>query len=93
MKTISRSALKTAAGIAAAKAMTAGAKKAREWAIAADAALIKAGKAASLRQRKRARAAALKTAGRIALAAGAVAASVMTVRAVARNVRRGSTVE
>ena len=50
-----------------------------------DAALVKAGKAAKARQRKRARKTAFKTAGKIALAAGAVAATFIAGRAIKRK--------
>lgn len=93
MRTITKRVIKTAAKVAAAKALAAGSRKAGQWAIAADAALVKAGEAAKMRQRKRTTKHALKTAGKIALVTGAAAATVVTVRAVARNARRGATAE
>ena len=93
MNAMTKGAMKTAAKVAMAKAVTVGAKKIKQFAIATDAALVKAGRAAQLRQRKRATKAVLRTAGKVALIAGGAAATVVAVRAVARNVRRGSTVE
>ncbi len=62
-----------------------------------DAALVKAGEAAKGRQEKRehqatvdARKAKLKKVGKVAMVAGAAAATVIAARAVARNVRRGA---
>ena len=52
---------------------------------AADAVLIAQGKAATLRQRKRAVKAALKTARKTALVAGTAATAVMAVRAIRRQ--------
>lgn len=78
MTTITKRAIKTTAKIAAAKA---------------DAFLVKTGQAAQMRQRKRATKAALKTAGKVMLVAGTAAATVVTARAVMRNVRRTTTVE
>ena len=85
MKAKTKQAMKAAVKVAAAKTLAQGVKRSRELAVAADAALIKAGKAAQDRQRKRARATLLKKAGKVALAAGAATAAVMTVRAVARR--------
>jgi hypothetical protein len=63
-----------------------------------DAALVRAGEAAKGRQEKRehqatvdARKAKFKKAGKVALIAGAAAATVVAARAVSRNVRRGAT--
>jgi hypothetical protein len=65
---------------------------------ALDAALVKAGAAARERQQMRehkatldARKAKLKKVGKVAIVAGAAAATVVAARAVARNVQRGAT--
>jgi hypothetical protein len=81
--TITKQVLKLAARRAAARARLAGAK-------AMDAVLVKAGAAAKTRQRKRAGKTALKTAGKVILAAGAAAATVVAARAIRRNIQRGS---
>jgi hypothetical protein len=61
---------------------------AQRLAIAADAALVEAGRSAERRQRARAVKTTLKKVGRMALVAGAAVATVAAARAVAR--RRGT---
>ena len=90
MKRITKRTLKAAAKLAAARARVAGAKTLKRMAVAADAALIKAGQAAQAREHKRTGERALRAAGKIALAAGAAAATVVAARAIARNVKRGA---
>lgn len=63
-------------------------KAARRIAIATDAVLVKAGKAAEQRQRDRAVQAALKKTGKIAAIAATTAALVVAARAVVRTRRR-----
>ncbi len=70
---------------AAARARAAGTKATKRFIAAADAMLVAQGKAAKIRQRKRAVKAALKTAGKTALVAGTAAAAVMAVRALRRK--------
>jgi hypothetical protein len=70
---------------AAARARTDGTKLARDAAVVVDAALVTAGQAAKRRQRKRAVKAALMTAGKVALVAGAAAATVAVVRATGKG--------
>ena len=56
-----------------------------------DEVLVKAGKAAERRQERRATIKALKTAGKVALVAGATAATAVAVRAGVRGLREKTT--
>jgi hypothetical protein len=69
---------------ALARARVSGTSAAKRLVVAVDAALVAQGKAARARQRKRAFKAALRTAGRTALLAGAATATVFAARAVKR---------
>jgi hypothetical protein len=68
------------------RARTAGRAAKKRFVTAADAALVKAGHAAERRQRGRALKSAMKVAGKVAIVAGATAASVMAGRAAVRAV-------
>jgi hypothetical protein len=90
MTTTTKKVIKTAARLAIARAGMAGREAARHAAarmiMAADAALVDAGRSAKRRQRRRAVKHTLKVAGKAALMAGTLAATVMVVRARARKV-------
>jgi hypothetical protein len=89
MKT-AKIALQAGAAIASGKAKKAAARKMKQLAVTLDEALVKAGHAAERRQTKRARKAALKTAGKVALVAGGAAITIAAARAMARRGRSGS---
>jgi len=85
---VTRKKISAAVKQAAARARTSGRKVVQRMAVAADAALVKAGTAAKQRQQGRARKSALqKTARAVAIAATA-AATVFAARAAARARRR-----
>ena len=77
--------LTIAVGRALAHARMSGRRAAKRLVVAVDAALVAQGKAARARQRKRAFKAALKTAGRTVLLAGAATATVFAARAAKRR--------